>query len=158
MQIVIDWVFLKLTTTKLKCWPKLPLNLGSLTIQNSTHVALLGNVIVEMNLGGVPKRRHDHNSLLENHFVQEHMKVTYVHEEQPGDSIYKGAINFSKVVRRISIPKEKTFIFQYQKYLKTKVLQFIQLQLTMEENVQKQNAENEAKHSLASSSSSPTEK
>ena len=88
-----------------------------------------------MNLGGVPKRRHDHNSLLENHFVQEHMKVTYVHEEQPDDPIYRGAINFSEVVRRISISEEKTFIFQYQKYLKTKVLHFRQIQLTVEENV-----------------------
>ena len=67
-----------------------------------------------------------------NHFVQEHMKVTYIHEEQPDDSIYRGAINFSEVVSRIPTHKEQTFIFQYQKDMNTRVLYFRQLQLTLE--------------------------
>ena len=77
--------------------------------------------------------------------MQEHMKVAYVHQEHPDDSIYKGEINFSKVVSRIPTHEDQTFIFQYQKYLNTRVLQFRQLQLTLEENVQKQNAKKEAK-------------
>ena len=111
-----------------------------------------------MSLWEAPKRRHDPNSLVDNHFVKEHMEVSYVHREHMDDSFYRGEINFSSVVSRIPTPEEKTFVFQYQKDLKTKVLHFRQLQLTVEENVEKQVVEKEVKESLDSSSSDPTEK
>ena len=59
---------------------------------------------------------------------------------------------------RIPTPEEKTFVFQYQKDLKTKVLHFRQLQLTVEENLHKQAVEKEVKESLDSSSYAPDEK
>ena len=74
---VIDGVFPKLTETKRKCWPKFPLSLGLLTMQNYTHVAILGNVIEEMNVGESLKIMHDPKSLVGNHFVQEHTKIAY---------------------------------------------------------------------------------
>ena len=40
-QIVIDGVFPKLASSKRKCWPKFPLNLGFLTMQNSTLATIL---------------------------------------------------------------------------------------------------------------------
>ena len=86
------------------------------------------------------------------------MNFTYVNQEHFDDSIYRGAIDFSEVVSRIPTPEEQTFIFQYQKDLKTRMLHFRQHQLNMEENVHNKNAEREVKESLASSSSAPVEK
>ena len=85
---MIDWVFPNLTTTKRKGWPKFPLNLGFLTLQNSTHAVILSKEITTMNLGEAPKRMHDPKSFLANYFVKEHMNTTYVHRENPNDSIY----------------------------------------------------------------------
>ena len=76
-QTVIDGVFPNCVATKRKCWPKFPLNLGLLTVHNSTHAAILGNVIEEMNLEEVPKRMHDPKSLLGSNFFQEHTKIAY---------------------------------------------------------------------------------
>ena len=109
-ETIIDGVFLNIARSKRKCWQNFPLNLGFLTVQNSTHVALLGKEIVEM-------------------------KVAYVHQEHPDDSIYRGTIDLLEVLRNILTPEELTFIFQYQKELNTRVLHFRQIQLTVEENV-----------------------
>ena len=123
-QTVIDGVFLKLAVARRKCWPKFPLNLGFLTLQNSIHAAILGKAIADMSLGEVPRRMHDPEEFLENHFVQEHTKIVYAHQEFPNDFIYIGATYFSEVVSRISTLLEKTHIFHYQKDLKTTVLHF----------------------------------
>ena len=58
-QIVIDGDFCKLTKHKKKGWPKFPLNLGNLTIQNVGNACLLGKEISIMSLGEVFKRMHD---------------------------------------------------------------------------------------------------
>ena len=71
----------------------------------------MGKAIAEMNLGEAPKRMHDPQGLLENHFLQEHTKIGYAHQEIPDDSIYIGANNFSDIVSMISIPMWKTHIF-----------------------------------------------
>ena len=73
------------------------------------------------------------------------MKIAYVHQEFLDDSIYRGAIDFSEVVSRVSTPLEKTHMFQYQKEPQATALHFRKLRLTVEENLQKQNAEKEAK-------------
>ena len=41
-QTVTNGVFPKLTKQKKKAWPKFPLSLDSLVLQNSTHAAMLG--------------------------------------------------------------------------------------------------------------------
>ena len=82
-----------------------------------------------MNIGEEPKRMQDPYSLLANHFVQEHTKIAYAHEDDPDDSIYIGAIDFLEVARRIPTPLEKNHLFQYQKELKTYALHFRQLWL-----------------------------
>ena len=56
---MIDGVFSKLTKHKKKVWPKFPVNLGNLTVQNASHVFLLGKEIYVMSLGEVFKRMHD---------------------------------------------------------------------------------------------------
>ena len=86
-QTVIDRFFPKLLVAKRKYWPKFPLYLGFLKVKNSTHDAILGKDIVEMNLGEAPKGMNDPKSLLENHFVQEHTKMAYSHEDELDDSI-----------------------------------------------------------------------
>ena len=111
-QTVIDGVFPKLTRSKRKGWPKSPLSLGPLVIQNSTHARIIGKKITTMKLGESPKRMHDPKSFLANHFNQEHMKTTYAHQMDPNDFIYQGANDFSEVVIRISSLDEKNFIFQ----------------------------------------------
>ena len=85
------------------------------------------------------------------------MKTSYAHQKALDDSIYQGGNEFSKVVRIIPSPQEKIFIFEYQKDLKTIVLHYRKIQLTLEENAKKQSAEREAKESLASSSFSPVD-
>ena len=81
---------------------------------------------------------HDPKSFLANHFTQEHMKTAYTHQKDPDDSIYQGSNDFLEVIRRINFPSEKKFIFQYQQELKTKVLHYKKLELTIKENEQKQ--------------------
>ena len=66
---VVNGVFPKLSATKRKCWPKFPLNLGFLTLQNSTHASILGKAITTMNLGDEPNMMHDPKEFLDNHFA-----------------------------------------------------------------------------------------
>ena len=119
---MIDGVFPKLTGPKRKGWPKFPLHLGSLVIQNSTHASSLGKRITTLNIGEAPKRMHDPKSFLVNHFTQEHMKSSYVHQTTPDDSIYHGVDSFFEVLNMNSSEDEKRFIFQYQQEVKAKVL------------------------------------
>ena len=93
-QTIINEVYPKLAQHKRKTWPKFPLNLGSLVLQNSTHATVLGKEIASMNLGEEPKRMHDPKSYLALLFVQEHAKFQYSHEDEPNESIYREAIDF----------------------------------------------------------------
>ena len=96
---------------------------------------------------------HDPKSFLSNHFNQEHIKTAYAHHVDPDDSIYQGANAFFEFVRRISSPNEKNFIFQYQGELKTKVLHYRILKLSLEKKAHKQLVEKEAQKSKAITSS-----
>ena len=93
-QTVIDGDFSKLTKHKKKAWPKFPVNLGNLTIQNVGHACLLGKGISVMSLGEVFKRMHDPVHFLHNLFAHEHAKFQYVHENEPNDSMMQGDTNF----------------------------------------------------------------
>ena len=86
-QTVIDGVFSKLTKHKKKVWPKFPMNLGNLIVQNAGHACLLGKDISIMTLGEVFKRMHDRVGFLNNLFSHEHVKFQYVHENEPNDSM-----------------------------------------------------------------------
>ena len=68
--MVINGVFPKLTKHKKKAWPKFPLNLDCIILQNSTHVAMLGKEISIMNLGEAPWRMHDPKYYLAKFFAQ----------------------------------------------------------------------------------------
>ena len=61
------------------------------------------------------------------------MKTSYSHQNDPDDSIYQGDKYFLEVMARITSLDEKGFFFQYQQELKTKVLHYKKLQLTVEE-------------------------
>ena len=152
-QTIIDGDFPKLASSKRNSWPKFPLNLEFLILQNSTHASILGKVIVDMNLGEAPKRMHDPKSYLASHFVQEHQRIQYAHQGERNDSIYRENINFLEVLIRIVDPNVKAHIFKYQKVLKIYVLHFRQVKLVVEENIQKQNLKKEVKEKAPSSSS-----
>ena len=96
---------------------------------------------------------HDPKSYLASHFVQEHARIQYAHQDELNDSIYKETIDFQEVLSRIADPNVKAHIFQYQKDLKISVLHFGQVKMTVEENIQRKNLEKEAKEKGAISSS-----
>ena len=56
---LIDGVFPKLTKHKKKAWPKFPVNIGNLMVQNVVHACLLGKENFVISLGEVFKRIHD---------------------------------------------------------------------------------------------------
>ena len=87
-QTVIDGVLPKLTKHKKKGWPKFPMNIGNLTLQSVAHVYLVGNEIYVMNLGEAFKRMHDLIGYLADLFAHEHLKLQYVHENEPDDSMF----------------------------------------------------------------------
>ena len=83
------------------------------------------------------------------HFVQEHARIQYAHQDELDDSIYREAIDFQEVLISITDPKLKAHIFKYQKDLNIYVLHFRQEKLTVEENLQRQNLQKEAKDQAA---------
>ena len=70
-QTIIDGIFPKLARHKRKAWPKFPLSLDSLVLQNYTHATMLGKEISNMNLGEALKRMHDPKDYLASLFSQE---------------------------------------------------------------------------------------
>ena len=77
-------MYKKLVGSKIKRWPKFPLDLGPLVIPNSTWAAVLSEQIVSLKLGFNFKRKHDPKArFLDAHFKQNHVKNSYVHEEVP---------------------------------------------------------------------------
>ena len=86
-QTMIDGDFPKLTKHKNNSWPKFPMNLGNLMVQNHVHACFLGKEISVMSLGEVFKRMHDPVAFLHNLFAHEHVKFQYVHENEPDDSM-----------------------------------------------------------------------
>ena len=76
-------------------------------------IGILGKKIITLKLGEAPKIMHYPKSLLDNHFIQEHMKTAYTHLKDPGDSTYQGANEFSSVVRKVTLHDEKNLFFHY---------------------------------------------
>ena len=81
------------------------MNLGNLTVQNVSHACLLGKEISVMSLGEVFKRMHDLVGFLHNLFSQDHVKFQYVHENEPDDSMMRGALTFQEEIHKISDPE-----------------------------------------------------
>ena len=129
------------------------LRLGFCTLQNSNHATILGSEFADMNQGEAPKRMHDPKSYLASNFVQEHARIQYAHQDELDDSIYRAAIDFQEVLSRIADPNSKAHIFQNQKDLKISMLDFGQVKMTVEKNIQRKNLEKEAKEKGDSSSS-----
>ena len=88
-QTVIDGAYPKLAKNKRKGWPRFPLSLYCLVIQNSTHATVLGKEITIMKLGEASERIHDPNAFLVSPFSQEKAKLNYTHEYLLDDSMYK---------------------------------------------------------------------
>ena len=111
-----------------------------------------------MNVGEAPKRMHDPKSSLASHFVQEHARIQYAHQDELDDSIYREAIDFQEVLSSIVDPNFKARVFQYQKDLNIYVLHFKQVKLTLEENILRKNLEKEDKEQVTISSFSLSSK
>ena len=93
-QTIVDGFFHMLPSSKRKSWPNFPLSFAFCTLQNSTHATILGSEFVDMNWGEAPRRMHDPKSYLASHFVQEHARIQYAHQDELDDSIYRAAIDF----------------------------------------------------------------
>ena len=68
-----------------------------------------------MSLGEVFKRIHDPVGFSHNVFAQEHVKFQYVHENEPDDSMMRGASTFEEVIHTIIDPETKSHQYVYQK-------------------------------------------
>ena len=68
-QTVIDGAHAKLAKHKRKTWPKFPLHIVSLFIQNSIHAIVLGKEITTMRMGEAFKRMHDPKAFLASLFA-----------------------------------------------------------------------------------------
>ena len=84
-QTFIDGTHPKLAKKKRKSWPKFPLHIDSLVIQNSIHANLLGKGITTMKLGEAGKRFYDPKAFLAILFSQVKGKFNYTHEYFPDD-------------------------------------------------------------------------
>ena len=93
---------------KKKAWPKFPLYLDSLVLQNYTHAPLLGKEISIMNLGEEPNRMHDPKYYHANLFGHESAKSHYVHEDDPDDSMFRAVVDFREEMGKIEDPKVKS--------------------------------------------------
>ena len=74
-----------------------------------------------LQLGFSTKRKHDPKGCLDAHFKQYHIKINYVLEEIPNDSIYQGVSTFSEVLARDKSKDEEAHILQHQKELKERI-------------------------------------
>ena len=83
-----------MSKNKRKGWPKFPLHLDCLVIQNSTHAIVLGKEITIMKLGEAAKRMHDPICFLISLFAQEKAKLNFAHEDLPNISMYRGFVDF----------------------------------------------------------------
>ena len=144
-QTVIDGVFSKLTKHKKRAWPKFPITLGNLTLQNPPHETLLGKEITVMNLGEASKRMHDPIFYLANLFTHEHVRFHYAHENDHDDSMFSQAINFLEEISKITDPDTKAHMYQYQKDLKIKTLRERGDKLKIKQDLEKEKMEEEAR-------------
>ena len=143
-QTINDGVYKKLIGPKKKAWPKFPLHLGSLVIPTSTWDAVLGEQIQSLKLGFSTKRKHDPKGCFDAHFKQYHIKINYVHEEIPDDSICQGVSTFFEVLGRAKSKDEEAHILQHQKELKERIQCYRALQIGLLEKVRKDREEKEA--------------
>ena len=93
-QTIIDGVSPKFSKHKKKSWPKFLVNIGNLTVHRLAHASSVGKEISVMNLGEAFKIIHDPIGYLDDLFAHEHLKLKYVHENEPDDSMFQGAITF----------------------------------------------------------------
>ena len=61
---------------------------------------MLGDQVASLKLGFASKKKHDPKGFLSAHFKQHHVKIDYVHEEVPDDSIYHGVNFFFEILAR----------------------------------------------------------
>ena len=150
-QTMIDGSFSKLTKHKRKAWPKFPMNLGNLTVQNIVHASLLGKEICFMSLGEASKRMHDPVAYLANLFVHEHVKFQYVHQNEPDDSIFREAITFHEAIDKITEPKINSHMYLFQNHLKKRTLREREDKLEIKQDLEKEKREEEMREHVARS-------
>ena len=144
--MVIDGAYPKLAKNKRKGWPRFPLSLDCLVIQNSTlHATVLGKEITIMKLGEASKRMHDPKAFLVTLFAQEKAKLNYTHEDFRNDSMYMGFVDFREAMKKISDRKFKSHVFQHQKEIKETTLYIRRSKFEAEDKIYRENMEREAR-------------
>ena len=88
---------------------------------------------------------HDQIGYLADLFSNEHLKLQYVRENEPDDSMFQGAINFKQAMDKITNPERKLILYKYQKEFKTKIIGERGDKLKIKEDVQKEKTEQEAR-------------
>ena len=104
----------------------------------------MGEQIQSLKLDFSTKRKHDPKGFLDANFKKYHIKIAYLHEELPDDSIYQGVNTFSEVLGRAKSTDEEAHILQHQKELKDRIRSYRPLQIGLLEKVRKDREEKEA--------------
>ena len=104
-----------------------------------------------MNLGEAPKRIHDPKYYLANLFAHERAKSHYVHEDDPDDSMLRAAVDFREAMSKIQDSQVKSRLYKYLKEIKDRTLHYKETKLKIQQDLQKQNMEKEAKEQASSS-------
>ena len=93
---------------------------------------------------------HDPKYYLSNLFAHEHAKSHYVHEDDPDDSMLREDVDFRVAMGKIEDPKVESHIYKYIKDIKDHTLHYRETKLKIEQDLQNQNMEKEAKEQATS--------
>ena len=63
--------------------------------------------------------------------------------------MYRAAVDFREALKKINDPELKSHVFKYKKYMKQSTLNFRKLRFDVEEKVQRENMEREARQQVA---------
>ena len=93
---------------------------------------------------------HDPMGYLADLFAHEHLKFQYIHENEPDDSMFQGAINFKQAMDKITNLERKLILYKYQKEVKTKIVGERGDKLKIKEDIEKEKTKQEAREDAAS--------
>ena len=88
---------------------------------------------------------HDPMGYLADLFAHEHLKFQYVHENEPDDSMFRGATNFQEAMDKIIDLEMKLIMYKYKKDLKTRIVGERGAKLKIKEDLQREKTEQEAR-------------
>ena len=67
---------------------------------------MLSDHVFSLKLGFSSKRKHDPKGFLDAHFKENHVKIDYIHDKVPNESIFQGVDTFFEVLARAKSKEE----------------------------------------------------